>query len=82
MSKYRILEVEGEYICCAEGGCPDCTKKYTPKFIVQEYNPTYDAYRSGIKLKDYHDLMDFENLDKARAYKRSLELKNGGIVIE
>jgi len=84
MTKYRILEVEGEIVprTCH----PWCLSEveYVHKFIVQEIELTYIPNtstdqkwdNSGMR-EEYKNLKEFTNLDAARAYKRSLELKEG-----
>lgn len=90
--KYRILEIEGitNWICEHENKklCDDkCIKiemtgKYIPKYIVQENHVAFDPAKDSSVHWEWANIKEFNNLEEARKYKRELELKNGGIVIE
>lgn len=66
-----------DYIC---NDCLPVKEIYVPRFIVQESKQYDDSLCSKCKkiihLK-YNDLKEFTSLEEARAYKRSLELKEG-----
>lgn len=82
--KYRILEVEGEYRIHKyynELELESTITKYIPKYIVQERLPPHPLDTHGQVIK-HENLKEFTNIEEARKYKRELELKNGGIVIE
>lgn len=89
MSKYRILEKEGQWIypeiknhngkSIIKNGN---VRKYIPRFILQEdvselNIKMYLCGYCGPALKDYNDLQEFTSLEEARKFKRSLELKKG-----
>lgn len=91
---YRIIEKKGEWkeetinVRCYEHfgvryghGCYCKEIKqniYTPKYIVQEYQ---DNKGNPLQTTYWKDLETFIDLDKAREYKREMQLEEG-IVIE
>lgn len=88
MNYYRIIEKTGSYgtvddtraNCCGEytgteDGCSKCTM-YIPRYIVQEFKQGFNWYDLN-----YNNLKEFNDFNKAKEYKRKLELGNDGIVV-
>ncbi len=88
MSKYRIIEKNGEYARLVNTQDPNnFIELYTPRYIVQQIGKTQTHKLSSgwkavvIESTESKDLKEFNDLIEARKYKRDLELDDG-IVIE
>lgn len=91
-SKYRIVEFEGktEEIDYSKNGKCSCLypmhqqyhgiqKVYIPRFVVQKisYTGGFGGIMWQLSTEEIKDLKEFTNIKEARAFKRSLELKEG-----
>lgn len=83
MNKYRIVEFEGKVVHKPRNDgryhLEDMPGVYIPRFVVQEisYTGGFGGVIWQLSTEEIKDLKEFTNIDEARAYKRSLELKEG-----